>query len=204
VVDDDAEMRLSLQGLIAALGHEVHTFASAAEFRRHYQASMAGCLVLDVHLPRQDGLSLYTQLLQEGKRLPVIFITGHADVSTAVAAMKTGAIEFLEKPFLRATLEDRLRKALAIDAQWRAQAAEIAGMEARLSRLSDGERDTLHLLLEGQQNKTIARRCQISERAVEMRRARIMNKLDVKSVAELLNFTITYRLLNELRQVPRL
>jgi FixJ family two-component response regulator len=204
VVDDDAPMRHSLQGLIAALGYEVQAFASAAQFRQHYKPYMAGCLVLDVHLPRQNGLELYAQLLQEGKRLPVIFITGHADVSTAVAAMKTGAIEFLEKPFSRTTLEDRLRKALTIDAQWRGQAAAIADMEDRLSRLNDGERDTLQLILEGHLNKVIARRCGISERGVEMRRARIMSKLDVKSVAELLDFTTTYRILSEIRQLPRL
>src|SRR4029078_13359293 len=111
---------------------EVRAFNSAAQFRQHYKAEMAGCLVLDVHMPRQNGISLYSQLLEEGKRLPVIFITGHADVTTAVAAMKTGAIEFLEKPFDRATLEDRLKKALAVDAQWRERDAGLAAMQARI------------------------------------------------------------------------
>jgi FixJ family two-component response regulator len=197
-------MRLSLEGLIGALGHRVRTFASAVQFLQFYKVEMPGCLVLDVYLPRQDGLSLYTQLLQEGKQLPVIFITAHADVSTAVAAMKTGAIEFLEKPFDRATLEDRLTKALAIDAQLRMQEAGFAAMQVRISRLNAREYETLQLVLDGWPNKAIARHFGISERAVEMRRARMMRKVEVKSVAELLNFTTTYRVLNELRQVPKL
>lgn len=201
VVDDDEDVRHSLSGLIGALGHRVRTFASAAQFRQVYKAEMPGCLVLDVYLPRQDGLSLYMQLLQEGKRLPVIFITAHADVSTAVAAMKTGAIEFLEKPFDRATLEDRLNKALAIDAQVRTQDARFAAMKVRFSRLNARERETLQQILDGFPNKAISRQFGISERAVEMRRARIMTKLEVKSVAALLNFATTYRMLNELRQV---
>lgn len=203
VVDDDEDLRCSLEGLIAALGFAVRAFGSAAQFRQHYKSSMAGCLILDIHMPRQNGISLYTQLLKEGKRLPVIFITGHADVTTAVAAMKLGAIEFLEKPVDRATLEDRLLEALAVDAKWRAQDAGLAAMDAKLSRLNDHERNTLQFILEGRPNKAIARRCDVSERAVEMRRARIMSKLDVKSVAELLDFTTTYRILNELRQLPR-
>ncbi len=103
VVDDDDEMRDSLATLLDVLGFAVRTFAGGSSFARFYRPEMPGCLVLDIRMPRQSGLELYEQLLREGKRLPVIFITAHADVSTAVAAMKTGAIEFLEKPFDRAT-----------------------------------------------------------------------------------------------------
>ena len=101
VVDDDDEMRASLATLLDVLGFAVRTFSSASSFLRFYQAGMPGCLMLDIRMPRQTGLELYEQLLREGKRLPVIFITAHADVPTAVAAMKTGALEFLEKPFDR-------------------------------------------------------------------------------------------------------
>src|SRR5215218_7956159 len=99
VVDDDQEMRDSLRALLVILGFQVTAFATPGSFHRFYRSEMPGCLLLDIRMPRQTGLELYERLLEEGKRLPVIFITAHADVGTAVAAMKTGAIEFLEKPF---------------------------------------------------------------------------------------------------------
>lgn len=201
VVDDDVQMRGSLEGLLTALGHQVYAFPSAYQFRQFYRPDMPGCLILDIHMPRQSGLELYTQLISEGKKLPVIFITAHADVSTAVAAMKTGAIEFLEKPFDRVTLEDRLQKALALDAQWRAHDQRLAEFNERFGKLNDRERETLQLVLEGHPNKAIATRQDITERAVEMRRARIMQKLEVNTIAELLNLTVTHRILSELRQL---
>src|SRR5947207_2539055 len=143
VVDDDQQMLDSLEVLLEVLGFAVRPFASPGSFQRYYRPNMPGCLLLDIRMPRQDGLALYEQLLSEGKRLPVIFITAHADVSTAVAAMKTGAIEFLEKPFDRETLVDRVRKALALDAQWRERDAAYAALEERVRRLSDRESETL-------------------------------------------------------------
>jgi FixJ family two-component response regulator len=203
VVDDDADLRGSLEGLLRALGQTVLTFPSGYQFRQFYRPHMPGCLVLDVHMPRQNGLELYSQLLSEGNRLPVIFMTAHADVSTAVAAMKTGAIEFLEKPFDRATLEDRLQKALALDAQWRAQDRQLKEFDDRLARLNERERATLQLLLDGHPNKVIAARSDITERAVEMRRARIMEKLEVRTVAELLSLAVTHRVMQEVRQLQQ-
>ncbi len=132
VVDDDRQMLDSLTALLAAMKFTARAFASAEEFHRFYVASMPGCLVLDVKMPVQDGLELYEQLVQEGKRLPVIFITAHADVSTAVAAMKTGAIEFLEKPFARELLLDRVQKALALDTKWRNRDAEYGALDERI------------------------------------------------------------------------
>ena len=111
VVDDDQQLLDSLVELLDVLGFQVRAFNSPGSFMRFYRAEMAGCLILDIRMPRQNGLDLYEQLLLEGKRIPVIFITAHADVSTAVAAMKTGATEFLEKPFDRKTLLDRVQKA---------------------------------------------------------------------------------------------
>jgi FixJ family two-component response regulator len=200
VVDDDGPMRESLQVLLEALGFTVRAFSSAASFHRYYRPHMPGCLVLDVWMPVQDGLELYKQLWQEGKRLPVIFITAHADVTMAVAAMKTGAIEFLEKPFDRQILQDRVGKALALDVQWRQREWEFAALEKRIMQLTSRERETLELLLAGESNKTMAAKLLLSERAVEMRRAGIMRKLRVRSVAELLDLTVTHRVLSELRQ----
>jgi FixJ family two-component response regulator len=198
VVDDDADMCRSLVTLLEALGFLVRAFRSASAFRRFYRADMPGVLLLDVQMPEQNGLALYEQLLHEGKRLPVIFITAHTDVPTAVAAMKTGAIEFLEKPFDRAALIELVRKGFVLDAQWRRREAEYVALKDRVERLSQRDRETLNLILAGESNKTMAAKLFISQRAVEMRRAAIMRKLNVRSLAELLDLTITYQILSDL------
>ena len=203
VVDDDEQMRSSLQALLEVLGFSVRTFHSASNFARYYQPWMAGCLVLDIRMPRQTGLQLYEQLLQQGKRLPVIFITAHADVPTAVAAMKTGALEFLEKPFDRQMLLARVQAALALDAEWRKRDAEFAALEERIRRLTEREQETLELVLAGESNKSMAAKLLLTERAVEMRRSSIMKKLEVHSLAELLDVAVTHRILNELRRAAR-
>lgn len=198
VVDDDEAMRDSLVMLVETMGFAARGFATAGAFHRFYEPGLPGCLVLDVRLPGKSGVELYEQLIREEKRLPVIFITAHADVTTAVAAMKTGAIEFLEKPFDRRTLLDRIERALAIDAQWRRRQASFAALDERIARLNDRDQETLQLILAGESNKVMAVKLDISERAVEMRRAVIMRKLGVESLAELLDLTVTHRLLQEL------
>ncbi|MBI3469688.1 MAG: response regulator transcription factor [Planctomycetes bacterium] len=200
VVDDDQQMRDSLVALLEVLDFRVQAFSGPAGFLRSYRPEMPGCLLLDVRMPRQSGIELSEQLLSEGKRLPVIFITAHADVTMAVAAMKTGAIEFLEKPFDRETLVDRLRKALELDAQWRRREAEFAQLRDRVAQLNDRQRETLELIRAGETNKAIAAKLLITERAVEMRRSSIMRKLQVRSLAELLDLTATHRVLDDLRK----
>jgi len=199
VVDDDANMCRSLVTLLEALAFSVRAFGSATAFRRFYRANMPGVLLLDVQMPEQNGLALYKQLLQEGKRLPVIFITAHTDVPTAVAAMKVGAIDFLEKPFDCAGLVELVRTGLKLDAQWRRREAEFAALKERVERLSERDRETLTLILAGESNKVMAAKLFISQRAVEMRRAGIMRKLKVRSLAELFDLTITYQILSDLR-----
>ena len=200
VVDDDRQMLDSLTTLLVAMKFATRAFSSAEEFLRHYEPSMPGCMLLDVRMPVQDGMELYEQLIREGKRVPVIFITAHADVSVAVAAMKSGAIEFLEKPFDREILLDRVHKALALDAKWRKRESEYSTLDDRIRLLTDRERQTLELLLTGDANKVMASKLQISERAVEMRRAAIMQKLKTRSLAELVELAITHRILGEIRQ----
>jgi FixJ family two-component response regulator len=203
VVDDDDEMRDSLKALLDVLGFAVRTFSSGSAFEHFYQPSMPGCLILDIRMPRQSGLELYEQLVKCGKRLPVIFITAHADVPTAVAAMKTGAVEFLEKPFNRQRLLDRVQAALVLDEKWRAQEARYTAIDERIHRLSDRERETLELILAGESNKAMAAKLFLTERAVEMRRSSIMKKLEVGSLAELLDLAVTHRILDELRQAAK-
>jgi FixJ family two-component response regulator len=203
VVDDDQQMRDSLCALLDVLGYQVAAFATPGSFHRFYRSEMPGCLLLDIRMPRQTGLELYELLLQEGKRLPVIFITAHADVSIAVAAMKTGAIEFLEKPFDRETLLDRVRKALTLDAEWRAGDARFEDLVDRVGRLSPRERETLAMIQAGESNKSMAVKLCLTERAVEMRRSAIMRKMQVHSVAELVDLIVTHRILAELREVAK-
>jgi FixJ family two-component response regulator len=195
VVDDDDEVRDSLVAMFQVLDVNVEAFDGPGAFHRFYRADMPGCLLLDVRMPRQSGLELYEQLLREGKRLPVIFITAHADVSTAVSAMKTGAIEFLEKPFGRETLIDRVGQALALDAQWRRGDAEFAALNERFARLTPREQETLTLIQSGETNKAISAKLSITERAVEMRRTAIMRKLEVRSAAEAIDLSATHRVL---------
>jgi FixJ family two-component response regulator len=151
-------------------------------------------------MPRQTGLELYEQMLREGNRLPVIFITAHADVPTAVAAMKTGALEFLEKPFDRHNLLERVQAAIQLDATWRERDAAFSAVEERIQRLNERDRETLELVLVGESNKSMAAKLFLTERAVEMRRSAIMKKLEVQSLAELLDLTVTHRIFAELRQ----
>lgn len=200
VVDDDPDMRHSLELLVRAMGYRALAFASADEFYAEYRPSQRGCLVLDVKMPRQTGLELYGRLIGEGKRLPAIFITAHADVSIAVAAMKTGAIEFLEKPFEQAVLRDRIEKALRFDAKWHAQDSTYDALDAKILLLTERERETLDLVIAGESNRAMAEKLFISERAVEMRRSSMMRKLGVRSTAELLDLAITHRVLSEVRR----
>ena len=203
IVDHDQRLLDSLVAFLEVRGFQVRAFNSASRFRQFYHREMPGCLVLDAHLPRQSGLDLYEQLLHEGKRLPAIFITAHADVPTAVAAMKTGALEFLEKPVDRQMLLDRVQSALTLDAQWRKREAQFAAIEQRICRLTKREQETLELVLAGKSNKSMATKLLLTERAVEMRRSSIMKKLEVHSLAELLDLAVTHRILDELRRTAR-
>jgi FixJ family two-component response regulator len=200
IVDDDQDLLDSLAALLEVVGYSVRAFSGPDGFLRYYRPEMPGCLVLDLRMPRQSGLELYEQLLLNGKRVPVIFITAHADVSTAVAAMKNGAIAFLEKPFDGETLVHHVKKALAIDAEWRQQDADYAALAQRIRQLSDRDRETLHLIQAGESNKSMAAKLFLSERAVEMRRSAIMKKLNVRSLAELVDLTTTHRMLTEFRK----
>lgn len=199
IIDDERQMRDSLSALLAALGYPVRTFAAPRDFLKYYQADYPGCLLLDVQMPGQTGLELYEQLLHENKRLPVIFMTAHANVAMAVAAMKSGAIEFLEKPFERTVLQASVERALILDAHWRERDQQYAAVEERINKLREHDRETLNLLLAGHSNKVMAAKLLLSERAVEMRRASLMRKLQVETVAELYELTLTHRILSDLR-----
>lgn len=204
VVEDDCQMRESVEALLQTVGLPVRTFPGPEEFRDWYTASRPGCLLFDVRMPVESGIELYAALLESGCRTPVIFMTAHADVPTAVSAMRTGAIEFLEKPFDRKRLIDLIHRAFTLDAVWREQDSRFHDLDERLQSLSTGERETLELVMAGEPNKVIAGRQGVTERAVEMRRSRLMQKLGVQSTAELLDAAVTHRVLAELRDVRQL
>jgi FixJ family two-component response regulator len=203
IVDDDRQLGRTVAELLHAHRFRARTFATSGGFLNFYRATMPGCLLLDVRMPPADGLSMYRQLLAEGKRLPVIFMATHADVSVAVAAMKAGAIEFLEMPVECDTLIEAVRRALQLDSEWRSRESAFHSLDARLAQLTRRDRQTLELVLAGESNKVMAGRLDLTERAVEMRRAALMRRLDVGSLAELLELAVSHRIYAELRQAGR-
>ena len=189
VVDDDEAMRDSMVWLIESEGYPVRAFPSAEDFLAAYTDGLAGCLVLDVRMPGMSGLELFDQLVARGlhQALPVIFLTGHADVPTAVDAVKRGAFDFCEKPFSDNALVDRIEQALLQSARTLAAQQHDALLRTRLTELTERERDVMRLVVEGMPNKLIADQLEISVRTVEVHRARVFDKMEVKSAVELAN-----------------
>lgn len=192
IVDDDASVRDALAWLLRSRRLACEAFDSAEGFLSHADRGLtreASCLLLDVRMPGMSGLALFDELVarQLHASMPVIFLTGHADVPTAVGAVKRGAFDFCEKPFSDNALVDRVEQALALSAQLRERERERAGLRARLDELTERERDVMHLVVEGLPNKLIADRLGISVRTVEVHRARVFEKVGVRSAVELAN-----------------
>lgn len=184
VVDDDAAVARALASAGKALGYPVRAFASAAEFLAAYSDD-PGCLVLDIRMPGMTGLELQRKLADDGARIPIVMISGHADVRIAVEAMTLGAVTLLEKPFRLDELLASVRKALERDAAARADRQKSADAEQRLAALTLKEREVLELVAAGKTNREMADALGLSVRAVEDRRARLMKKVNAGSVAEL-------------------
>lgn len=186
VVDDEEAVRRSLGFLLRTSGYQASLFASGTEFLREARGLEAGCVLLDVRMPEMDGLEVQREMAARGITLPVIVLTGHGDITTAVQAMKAGAVDFLEKPFEKAALLTALEAGFArVDQVGEgADAARAAGV--RLAALTARERDVLAGLAKGLPNKTIAYDLGISPRTVEVHRANLMTKLEVRSLSEAL------------------
>lgn len=185
LVDDDEAIRDSLVWLLRSRGVDASAWASAEAFLADYRDDMRGCLLLDIRMPAMSGLELFDSLRRRGCRMPAIFLTGHGDVPQAVQALKAGAFDFLEKPYDDKDLADKVVAALALDRQHADQAASTATTEMRLASLSDREREVMDLILIGKFNKVIAAELNIAMRTVEVHRARIFEKMNVKSAVEL-------------------
>lgn len=191
VVDDDAAVRDSLRWLLESVNLDTVTCQSAAEFLEAYDAERPGCLVTDVRMPGLSGLDLQEQLTETGVTLPVIVVTGHGDIQMAVRAMKAGAFDFVEKPYNDQVLLDLIQKAVEQSLRDGDTRAEQASIEARLDSLTPRERQVLDLVVEGESNKGVARHLDISEKTVETHRARVMEKMEAGSLAELIRMILS-------------
>lgn len=192
VVDDDAGVRASIRLLLRSVGIAATPMASAREFLDHFDPAQPGCLVLDIRMPGMSGLELQQQLNLRGAIIPVLFITGHGDVPMAVEAMRQGAIDFLQKPFRDQDLIDRIQKALARDRENRAALQQHEHIRRRVDALTARERQVLELLTQGKPNKVMAMELGISQRTVEIHRAHVMEKLGVRSVAQLVRMMLDH------------
>ena len=190
VVDDDQAMRNSLKWLIESIGMQVETYASASEFIDSYYPGRAGCLLLDVRMPGMSGLELQAYLSRQEIRIPIVIITGHGDVSMAVRAMKAGAVDFIEKPFNDQALLDSIRNALDFDEQQRSLQAQRAEIAARLAQLTPREHEVMEMVTDGRSNKEIAAELGVSAKTVEAHRARVMDKMQADSLAELVRMAL--------------
>jgi two-component system response regulator FixJ len=190
VVDDDEGVRNSLRFLLRSVGLQTQTLASATEFLDTYKPSQPGCLVLDVRMPGMSGLELQEQLNLRGAVIPVIFITGHGDIPMAVEAMQQGAFDFLQKPFRDQDLIERIQRALERDARARAALDQHAKIRERLDSLTPREREVLALMTRGKPNKIMAAELGVSQRTVEIHRARVMEKSGAASLAQLVRMVM--------------
>jgi FixJ family two-component response regulator len=183
IVDDDEAVRDSLSALLAGEGHAVRSFASALEFLDFAKEGMGGCLLSDVRMPGMSGIDLQRRLQELNIRIPIVFITGHADVAMAVQALKGGAMDFIEKPFpnhvLFASLAEAISRSTVHDRD------HVAGIRARHALLTERERQVMALVVEGMTNKEVGRRLNISPRTVDIHRTRVMDKMKASGLADL-------------------
>jgi len=193
VVDDDPAMRQSLRWLIESVGLAVEDFDSAEAFLRRYHDDDPGCLVLDVRMPGTSGLELQELLTGHGVQIPVIVVTGYADVNMAVRAMKAGAVEFIEKPFNDQVLLDRIQAAIEKDSAGRSRKTQRSAIEKRLNLLTDREMQVLRRVVAGMSNKEIAANLSVSDKTIEVHRSHIMRKMQAKNVADLVRLVVTAR-----------
>jgi FixJ family two-component response regulator len=185
LVDDEPYLLKALTRLLGAEGFAVRAFASAEEFLASPRHEPVACLVLDVAMPRLDGLQLQDRLIEAGSLLPVIFLTGHGDIPMSVRAMKSGAVDFLTKPVQDADFLRAVRTALELAGARAAESEQVSEIQSRVNRLTQREREVMDLVVEGLLSKQIAARLGTAEQTIKVHRMRVMEKMGVQSVAEL-------------------
>ena len=193
IVDDDEAVRDSLEILCRSVGLETETYDSAAAYLDAHDPDQSGCLVLDIRMPGMSGLQLQKRLEELGSAPPIVFITGHGDVPMAVEALRAGAVDFIQKPFRDQDLLDRIQQAVQLDTKRRDALRERHGAMERIEKLSGRENEILELVISGTPNKVIASRLGLSQRTVEVHRSRVMEKMEVDSLAELVRIVTLIR-----------
>lgn len=185
IVDDDPAIRFAMQALMDSVNLPHEIFGSGDEFLGAFTVQRPGCLVLDIRMPGLGGLELQQELINRDITLPIIFITGHGDVPMAVEAMQKGAVDFIQKPFRDQDLLDRIGEALKTDKERREKREKHAEVAERVARLTNREREVFDLVVTGKPNKVIAYELGVSQRTVEIHRARVMEKMQARSLADL-------------------
>ena len=191
VVDDDEEVRNGVKLLLESVGLSVVCYASAVDYLNSFDPRLPGCLVVDIRMPGMSGLDMQEKLAEEPIHPPVIVITGHADVPMAVRAVKTGAVDFIEKPFRDQILLDSVHRALEMDAKQRGEASRLSDIRERLNLLTPREREVLDLVVIGRRNKNISEELGITLSTVEAHRSRVMEKMEADSLSQLMRMMLT-------------
>ena len=191
IVDDDPSIRVAMQALMDSVDLRHEILESADDFLERFgDRQLPGCLVLDIRMPGLGGLELQDALIQRGNSIPIIFITGHGDVPMAVEAMQKGAVDFIQKPFRDQELLDRIHLALRTDEERRAEAERVDEVQSLIGRLTQREHEVFDLVVTGKPNKVIAYELGVSQRTVEIHRARVMEKMQARSLADLVRMHI--------------
>ncbi len=191
VVEDDSAARALVSAIAQSIGLHCETFASADDFLRQCDTLQPGCLVLDLVMPGLSGLELQHELMLRGVTIPIIFITGHGQVASAVEAMRQGAVNFLEKPFPNSELIENIRHAIDLDHSYRRRLGQVDAIREKLGSLTPREHEVLDQVVSGRPNKIIAHDLKVSMRSVEMHRSRVMEKMGATSVAQLVRMLIS-------------